>query len=579
MINAKIVGRPAAFIADLAGVKVPEDTKILIGEGPRVCHTDNFAHEKLSPCLGMFRAKNFEDAVKQAEDMLEIGGKGHTAALYTDQDKCKDRVLTYGQAMKTCRVIINQPTSFGGIGGLYNFKLNPSMTLGCGTWGGNSTSENVGPQHLINVKTVARRAENMLWTKVPQAVYFKRGCLPVAMKDLIGKKRAMIVTDSFLFKNGYVNPVLEYAKKYGMVTDCFYQVPPDPTLKICKEGAERMRVFQPDVIIAVGGGSPMDAAKIMWVMYEHPNVDFKDMALRFMDIVRRIYRFPEMGSKAKMVCIPTTSGTGAEVTPFAVVTDDDGHKYPIADYALTPNMAIVDGNFTLNKPKVLTAWCGYDAITHAVESYVSIMRSEFTEGYSVSSLKLLKMWLPVAYREGASNPLARENMHHASCLAAMSFANAFLGVCHSMAHKIGAAFHIPHGLANALLICNVVRFNATATPTKQTAFSQYSHPVAREQYADLATVLDLAESTDSIDEKIAKFLDWLEAMKAELNIPKSIQEFGVDEKEFMDRVDDVAVASFDDQCTGANPRYPLIKELKQILIDTYYGKAYKDPIY
>ncbi|KAH0488980.1 MAG: hypothetical protein KVP17_003859 [Porospora cf. gigantea B] len=579
VLNAEVVGKPAAYIANLAGVHVPEDTKILVGEGECVDASDWWAHEKLSPTLGMFRAADFDDAVTQCETMLEIGGKGHTSCLFTDQDRNHDRIEEFSRRMKTCRILLNQPTSMGGIGGLYNFKLKPSMTLGCGTWGGNSTSENVGPQHLINVKTVALRAENMLWTKLPPAVYFKRGCLPVALKDLVGKTRALIVTDTFLFTHGYVEPVVRYCKEYGMQVDVFHEVPPDPTLEVCRRGAARMLAYQPDVILAVGGGSPMDAAKFMWVLYEHPTADFHDMALRFLDIVRRVYKFPPMGKKAMLVCISTTSGTGAEVTPFAVVTDDEGIKYPLADYALTPHMAIVDANFTLNKPRSLTAYCGYDAITHAVEAHVSVMASEYTEGYVFSAMKLLKEWLPAAYNEGSANPLAREKVHNGSCLAAMAFSNAFLGICHSMAHKIGPAFHIPHGLANALLICNVVRFNATATPTKQTALSQYSHSVSRERYAELAVRLSLTQPDDDVDSQVCRFVDWLEELKVVLNIPKSIQALGVAEDAFVAKVDELALNAFDDQCTGANPRYPLISELKQLLLDSYYGKAYRDPQY
>ncbi|MFM2482186.1 bifunctional acetaldehyde-CoA/alcohol dehydrogenase [Celerinatantimonas sp. YJH-8] len=572
-LNAKIVGQPAVKIAEMAGVTVPAWTKVLIGEGLRVTADDEFAHEKLSPTLGMFKATSFEDAVEQAVEMVNLGGIGHTSALYTDQDLNKDRISYFGDKMKTARILINTPTSQGGIGDLYNFALAPSLTLGCGSWGGNSISENVGPKHLINKKTVAKRAENMLWHKLPQSIYFRRGCLPEALTDLEGKKRACIVTDRFLFNNGYVDELIEILKKQSMEVEVFYEVEADPTLSIVKKGADLLNQFKPDAIIALGGGSPMDAAKIMWVMYEHPEVHFEDLALRFMDIRKRIYKFPKMGEKATMVAITTTSGTGSEVTPFAVVTDDEtGKKYPLADYALTPNMAIIDANLVMNMPKSLTAFGGYDAITHAIEAYVSVMANEYSDGQALQALTLLKAYLPSAYKNGAKDPIARERVHNGATIAGIAFAQAFLGACHSMAHKLGAEFHIAHGLANALLLTNVIRYNATNIPTKQAAFSQYDRPKARARYAEIAEHLGFREGRTQ--DKLDALLDWLEKLKVELDIPTSIKAAGVAEADFMAKVDHLAVEAFDDQCTGANPRYPLISELKQILIDSYYGNYY-----
>ncbi|GLT14205.1 bifunctional acetaldehyde-CoA/alcohol dehydrogenase [Vibrio algivorus] len=574
-LNADIVGQPAVKIAELAGVKVPADTKVLIGEGGVVSHDDEFAHEKLSPTLGMFRASSFENAVEQAVTMVEIGGIGHTSGLYTNQDTNADRIKYFGDKLKTARILINIPTTHGGIGDLYNFNVAPSLTLGCGSWGGNSISENVGPKHLINKKTVAKRAENMLWHKLPKSIYFRRGSLPVALTDLEGKKRAFLVTDRFLFNNGYADEIVSLLKAQGMEVQTFFDVEADPTLSVVEKGAAQMQSYQPDVIIALGGGSPMDAAKIMWVMYEHPETHFEELSMRFMDIRKRIYKFPKMGAKAELVCVTTTSGTGSEVTPFAVVTDDrTGAKYPLADYELTPNMAIVDANLVMNMPKSLTAFGGYDAITHALEAYVSVLANEYSDGHALQALKMLKEYLPSSYQNGAADPIAREKVHNAATIAGMSFANAFLGVCHSIAHKIGAEFHIPHGLANALMISNVIRFNANDNPTKQTAFSQYDRPQARRRYAEIADHLGLSQEGDRTAQKIERLLTWLDEVKKDLDIPMSIQAAGVNEADFLAKLDNLAVDAFDDQCTGANPRYPLISELKEVLKAAYYGKAY-----
>ncbi len=575
-LNAKIVGQPAPAIAEMAGVKVPADTKVLVGEGlGKVSYDDEFAHEKLSPTLGLFRADDFEDAVTQAVTMVEIGGIGHTSGLYTNQDTNADRIRYFGDKMKTARILVNIPTTHGGIGDLYNFNVAPSLTLGCGSWGGNSISENVGPKHLINKKTVAKRAENMLWHKLPKSIYFRRGSLPIALGDLEGKKRAFLVTDRFLFNNGYADDVVSLLKAQGIEVQTFFDVEADPTLSVVEKGAEAMKSFQPDVILALGGGSPMDAAKIMWVMYEHPDTHFEELAMRFMDIRKRIYKFPKMGQKAELVCITTTSGTGSEVTPFAVVTDDKtGAKYPLADYEITPNMAIVDANLVMNMPKSLTAFGGYDAVTHALEAYVSVLANEYSDGQALQALKMLKEYLPSSYANGAGDPIAREKVHNAATIAGVAFANAFLGVCHSMAHKIGAEFHLPHGLANALLISNVVRYNANDNPTKQTAFSQYDRPQARRRYAEVADHLGLSQAGDRTAEKIERLLTWLEELKVNLEIPLSIQSAGVSEADFIAKLDELAVEAFDDQCTGANPRYPLITELKEVLMSSYYGKAF-----
>ena len=560
-LNAAIVGQPAYKIAELAGFSVPETTKILIGEVTVVDESEPFAHEKLSPTLAMYRAKDFEDAVIKAEKLVAMGGIGHTSCLYTDQDNQPERVAYFGQMMKTARILINTPASQGGIGDLYNFKLAPSLTLGCGSWGGNSISE------------------NMLWHKLPKSIYFRRGSLPIALDEVItdGHKRALIVTDRFLFNNGYADQITSVLKAAGVETEVFFEVEADPTLTVVRKGAELANSFKPDVIIALGGGSPMDAAKIMWVMYEHPETHFEELALRFMDIRKRIYKFPKMGVKAKMVAVTTTSGTGSEVTPFAVVTDDaTGQKYPLADYALTPDMAIVDANLVMDMPKSLCAFGGLDAVTHALEAYVSVLASEFSDGQALQALKLLKENLPASYHEGSKNPVARERVHSAATIAGIAFANAFLGVCHSMAHKLGSQFHIPHGLANALLISNVIRYNANDNPTKQTAFSQYDRPQARRRYAEIADHLGLSAPGDRTAAKIQKLLGWLDEIKAELGIPKSIREAGVQEADFLAHVDKLSEDAFDDQCTGANPRYPLISELKQILMDTYYGREYSE---
>ncbi|WP_413738488.1 bifunctional acetaldehyde-CoA/alcohol dehydrogenase [Sodalis sp. RH21] len=580
-LNAGIVGQPAAKIAEMAGLKVPGNTKVLIGEVTVIDESEPFAHEKLSPMLAMYCAKDFEDAVIKAEKLVEMGGIGHTSCLYIDQDNQPERVNYFGDKMKTARILINSPASQGGIGDLYNFKLAPSLTLGCGSWGGNSISENVGVKHLINKKTVAKRAENMMWHKLPKSIYFRRGSLPIALNEAAsdGAKRAFIVTDRYLFNNGYADQITSVLKNHGIETDVFFEVEADPTLSIVRKGAEQMMSFKPDVIIALGGGSPMDAAKIMWVMYEHPGTPFEELALRFMDIRKRIYKFPKMGVKAKMIAVTTTSGTGSEVTPFAVVTDDaTGQKYPLADYALVPDMAIVDANLVMNMPKSLCAFGGLDAVTHALEAYVSIMATEFTDGQALQALKLLKTYLPASYHEGSKNPVARERVHNAATIAGIAFANAFLGVCHSMAHKLGSEFHIPHGLANAMLIANVIRYNANDNPTKQAAFSQYDRPQARRRYAEIADHLGLSKPGDHTAQKIENLLTWLDEIKADLGIPTSIREAGVLEADFLARVDKLSEDAFDDQCTGANPRYPLISELKQILMDTYYGRKYAEQV-
>ncbi|WP_432720595.1 bifunctional acetaldehyde-CoA/alcohol dehydrogenase [Jeongeupia wiesaeckerbachi] len=572
-LNANIVGQSAIKIAEMAGIKVPPYTKVLIGEVTSVGEEEAFAHEKLSPVLGMYRAKDFYDAVTKAEALVALGGIGHTSALYTDQDLQTERINYFGDKMKTARILINTPSSQGGIGDLYNFKLAPSLTLGCGSWGGNSISENVGPKHLINKKTVAKRAENMLWHKLPKSIYFRRGCLPIALEELSNKKRAAIVTGHYLFNNGFCDETIRILKQMGLEVEVFYDVPADPTLEVVRAGVALLNTFKPDVIIALGGGSPMDAAKIMWVMYEHPDVHFEELALRFMDIRKRIYKFPKMGVKAELVAIPTTSGTGSEVTPFAVVTDEKtGMKYPIADYELTPNMAIIDANLVMEMPKSLTAFGGIDAVTHALEAYASVMATEYSDPQALQALKLLKEYLPSAYANGAKDPKAREQVHNAATIAGMSFANAFLGVCHSMAHKIGAEFHLAHGLANALLISNVIRYNSVDIPTKQTAFSQYDRPIGKCRYADIAEHLGLPGKND--DQKVEALIAWVDEMKAALDIPMSIQAAGVPEKEFLAKLDEVAEEAFDDQCTGANPRYPLISELKQLLLDSYYGRPY-----
>ncbi|WP_176082696.1 bifunctional acetaldehyde-CoA/alcohol dehydrogenase [Martelella sp. HB161492] len=576
-LNADIVGQSAVKIAKMAGIDVPPRTKVLIAEVEDVSDEEVFAHEKLSPTLAMYRAKNFEKACQTAADLVALGGIGHTSVLYTDQDLQQGRVASFGEKMKTARVLINSPASQGGIGDLYNFRLAPSLTLGCGSWGGNSISENVGPQHLINKKTVAKRAENMLWHKLPPEIYFRRGALPFALEELKGKKRCLIVTDRFLFENGYINETVTVLKGLGIEVETFFDVQADPTLAVVRKGWELARSFEPDIILAQGGGSPMDAAKIMWVMYEHPEVEFADLALRFMDIRKRIYKFPKLGVKAKFVAIPTTSGTGSEVTPFAVVTDEQtGVKYPIADYELTPNMAIIDADLVMHMPKSLTAFGGIDAVTHALEAYVSVMANEYSDGQALQALKLLKEYLPSAYKNGASDPKAREQVHNGATLAGIAFANAFLGVSHSMAHKIGAEFHLAHGLANGLLIANVIRYNAVDNPTKQTAFSQYDRPKALCRYAEVARHLGLGGKTD--EQSVENLINWVEELKKEIEIPASIQAAGVPEADFLDKVDHVSDQAFDDQCTGSNPRYPLISEIRQVLLDSYYGRAYQEGV-
>ncbi len=566
-LNAAIVGQPAAKIAALAGVKLPADTKVLIGEATRVGADEPFSFEKLSPVLGLYKASDFADALDKAEALVAAGGIGHTSVLYTDPLN-QDRITAFGAMMKTGRILVNTPSSQGAIGDLYNFKLEPSLTLGCGSWGGNSVSENVGVKHLMNVKTVAERRENMLWYNVPKNIYFKYGCLPIALRDLAGSRRAMIVTDKPLVDLGLVEKVTNALEPLGIDYEIFHGVKPDPDLSTVKAGLKMMNGFKPDVIIALGGGSPMDAAKIMWLMYESPETRFEDLAMRFMDIKKRICTFPTLGKKAKMVCIPTTSGTGSEVTPFAVVTDDKtGAKYPIADYALTPDMAICDPELVMGMPKSLTAFGGIDAVTHALEALVSIVSTEFSNPHALEALRLLFKYLPESYATGDRK--AREKVHYAATLAGMSFANAFLGICHSLAHKLGAAHHLPHGMANALMINEVIKFNATDNPLKQAAFSQYSWPTAKERYARVADYLGLGGTTN--DEKVALLIEAIDALKAKLGIPASIKAAGVDEAEFMATLDQLAENAFDDQCTGANPRYPLIAELKQLYLNAYHA--------
>lgn len=576
-INAEIVGQPAYKIAGLAHINVPTKAKILIGEIEEAIHSEPFAHEKLSPVLAMFKASNFEDALGIAKKLIDMGGLGHTSVLHTDQDKRRDRIEAFSQKMQTCRVLINQPASQGAIGDVYNFNLAPSLTLGCGSWGKNSVSENVGPKHLLNLKIVAKRAENMLCQHLPSSIIFRRGSLPIALNSIVeqGAKRVFIVTDKFLFDNGVAKSVLSRLQKYGLLCETFFEVEANPTLSTVQKGALEMAAFKPDTIIAVGGGSSMDASKLMWVLYEHPETNLEDLTLRFLDVSKRICRFPHMGKKAQLICVTTTSGTGSEVTPFAVVTDDKtGQKYPLADFAITPTMAIVDADLVMNMPQPLCAMGGYDAICHAVEAYVSVLANEFSDAYAIQALRLLKKYLPASYKEGVNNPIAREKVHSAATISGMAFAQAFSGICHSMAHKIGAAFNIPHGIANALLICNVIRYNATNNPTKQAAFSQYGYPQSISRYAQIADELNLAHVSDQDEVKVGKLIDWLQETKVELNIPISIQDYGVEEEDFLARVDQLALDAFDDQCTGANPRYPLVAELKQIMVDSYYGDAY-----
>lgn len=572
-LNAKIVGQSAHTIAQLAGVDVPEETKILIGEVESVELSEEFAHEKLSPVLAMYHAKDFDEALDKAEKLVCDGGHGHTASLYIHPAQ-KEKIMKHAERMEACRIVINTPSSFGGIGDLYNFKMAPSLTLGCGTWGGNSVSENVGVKHLLNVKTVAERRENMLWFRAPQKVYFKKGCMPVALDELgtvMGKKKCFIVTDTFLYKNGYVAPIEAKLDQLGIQHTCFYDVAPDPNLSSALKGAQAMRLFEPDCIIALGGGSAMDAGKIMWVMYEHPEVDFLDMAMRFMDIRKRVYTFPKMGEKAYFVAIPTSSGTGSEVTPFAVITDDrTGTKYPLADYELLPNMAIVDADNMMNQPRGLTSASGIDVLTHGLEAYASMMATDYTDGLALKSMKNVFDYLSRAYEYGAADPEARQKMADASCMAGMAFANAFLGVCHSMAHKLGAYHHLPHGVANALMICHVLRYNAAEVPAKMGTFPQYDHPHTLARYAECARFCGICGKDD--EETLDLFIQKIEELKAKVGIKKSIAEYGISEEAFMSTLDQMVEDAFDDQCTGANPRYPLLKEIKAMYLKAYYGE-------
>ena len=576
-LNADMVGQSAYKIAKMAGVNVPESAKVLVGEVTSVELEEPFSHEKLSPVLAMYKAKSFEEALDKADRLIELGGMGHTSVLYTDQLKNRDRVLTFGERMKTARTLINMPAAQGAIGDLFNFKLAPSLTLGCGSWGGNSVSENVGPKHLINIKSIAERRENMLWFRVPEKTYFKYGCLPVALAELgeMGKKKAFIVTDKVLFEMGYTNKVTEVLEAQGIQYKIFSDVEPDPTLRCARAGAAEMTNFQPDVIISLGGGSAMDAAKIMWVMYEHPEVNFHDLAMTFMDIRKRIYKFPTMGQKAMMVAIATSAGTGSEVTPFAVITDEEtGVKYPLADYELTPDMAIVDAELMMTSPKGLTACAGIDVLVHAVEAYVSVMASEYTNGLALEAIRLVFKYLPDAYNEGTTNIKAREKMAHASCMAGMAFSNAFLGINHSMAHKLGAFHHLPHGMANSLVMKEVIKFNATDAPTKQAAFAQYKYPNAAWRYAKIADHLGLGGNTET--EKVELLLKAIDELQNKVNMPKTIKDAGVSEVKFFETLDEMVEQAFDDQCTGANPRYPLMKELKEMYITSYYGENAKN---
>lgn len=572
-LNAKIVGQTAKTIADLAGVHVPDGTKILIGEVESVEPTEEFAHEKLSPVLAMYKAKDTEDAFSKAERLIADGGYGHTSSIYLNPITEKEKLAEFASRMKTCRILVNTPSSQGGIGDLYNFKLSPSLTLGCGSWGGNSVSENVGVKHLLNIKTVAERRENMLWFRSPEKIYIKRGCLPVALeelKEINPRKKAFIVTDRFLYDNGYTSPITEKLGEMGIAYTVFSEVEPDPTLKIAKKGAEQMTNFAPDVIIAVGGGSAMDAAKIMWVLYEHPDADFTDMAMRFSDIRKRIYTFPKMGEKAYFIAVPTSAGTGSEVTPFAVITDSDtGIKYPLADYELMPDMAIVDTDLQMSAPKGLTAASGIDAVSHAFEAFASMLATDYTDSLALRSLKMMFEYLPRAYENGANDPEAREKTANAATMAGMAFANAFLGVCHSMAHKLGSFHHLPHGIANALMLNEVIRFNSADSPAKMGTFPQYAYPHTKARYAEIADYLNLGGKTD--DEKVESLITALDALKEKIGIKKTIRDYVPDEEDFLNRLDSMTEQAFDDQCTGANPRYPLMSEIKQMYLNVYYG--------
>ncbi len=574
-LNAKIVGQTAVKIAELAGVKAPEGTKILIGEVQSVDLSEEFAHEKLSPVLAMYKAENIKDAFDKAEHLIADGGYGHTSSIYLNTVTEQKKLDEFAARMKTCRILVNTPSSQGGIGDLYNFKLAPSLTLGCGSWGGNSVSENVGVKHLLNIKTVAERRENMLWFRTPEKIYIKKGCLPTALdelKSVMGKKRAFIVTDSFLYNNGYTRSIETKLDEMGIVHDCFFDVEPDPTLACAKAGAEQMRSFKPDCIIALGGGSAMDAGKIMWVLYEHPEADFSDMAMRFIDIRKRVYTFPKMGEKAYFIAIPTSAGTGSEVTPFAVITDEQtGIKYPLADYELLPDMAIIDIDYHMSAPKGLTAASGIDAVSHALEAIASVMATDYTDGLAIRALQIIFEYLPRAYDNGGNDALAREKMANAATMAGMAFANAFLGVCHSMAHKLGAFHHIAHGVANALMLEEVLRFNAAEAPVKMGTFSQYDHPHTLERYAMVADELKLGGKTD--EEKLERLIKAVNELKAKVGIKPAIRDYVPDEKDFLDRLDEMTEQAFDDQCTGANPRYPLMSEIKQMYLNAYYGKT------
>ncbi len=577
-LNAKIVGQKPVRIAALAGVEVPESTKILIGEVESVDISEEFAHEKLSPVLAMYKFESFDEAIAKAEQLIADGGYGHTSSIYLDAVNQKDKIDLFASKMKTCRILVNTPSSQGGIGDLYNFNLTPSLTLGCGSWGGNSVSENVGVKHLLNIKTVAERRENMLWFRAPEKVYIKKGCMPIALqelKDVMGKKRAFLVTDSFLYKNGYSKPVTDKLDEMNIAYTVFSDVEPDPSLLSAQNGAEAMRKFEPDVIIALGGGSAMDAAKIMWVLYEHPEVDFQDMAMRFIDIRKRVYTFPKMGEKAYFIAIPTSSGTGSEVTPFAVITDQEtGIKYPLADYELMPNMAVVDADFMMSGPKGLTSASGIDAVSHALEAYASVMATDFTDGLALKALKVIFEYLPACYENGMNEPVAREKVAHAATMAGMAFANAFLGVSHSMAHKLGAFHHIAHGIANALMLEQVIRFNSAEVPTKMGTFPQYDHPHTMARYAEIAQFLGFGGKDDA--ESVENLIDGINELKAKIGIKGSIAEYGIDEETFLASLDEMTEQAFDDQCTGANPRYPLMSEIKQMYLNAYYGKTFTE---
>ena len=575
-LNAKIVGQKAARIAEIAGVSVPAGTKILIGEVESVELSEEFAHEKLSPVLAMYKAKDFAEALDKADRLVADGGYGHTSSIYLNEMTERAKLDEFAARMKTCRILVNTPSSHGGIGDLYNFKLAPSLTLGCGSWGGNSVSENVGVKHLLNIKTVAERRENMLWFRAPEKIYIKKGCLPVALDELRtvrGAKKAFIVTDTFLYQNGYTKPITDKLDEMGIQHATFFNVQPDPTLANAVEGAAQMSAFAPDTIIALGGGSAMDAAKIMWVLYEHPEADFMDMAMRFIDIRKRVYTFPKMGEKAYFVAIPTSAGTGSEVTPFAVITDEKtGVKYPLADYELLPNMAIIDTDFHMSAPKGLTAASGIDAVTHAVEAYAAMLATDYTDGLSLQALKNIFEYLPRAYDNGQTDVLAREKMANAATMAGMAFANAFLGICHSMAHKLGAFHHLPHGVANALMIEEVIRFNASEAPAKMGTFSQYDHPHTLARYAEIADALGLGGKTN--EEKLENLINAINALKARVGIKATIKDYGIDEADFLARLDEMVEQAFDDQCTGANPRYPLMSEIKQMYLNAYYGNHF-----